>query len=502
MPKKIEPKSELTAEQQEALRILGNRDHLQALRKPATAWGEIPVTVTVDEAENASAEIQGEAGEKPKRTPKRKRVVPEPTTEHEELNIYFESDSGVFYRTDSNGTFIKANTTDITRHLGTLGFVNYAGDGEIVSPLAMALEYLQTNHNVAYAGPLAGHKSGLHQIHGRKILVTEGPRLIEPAPGEWPTLRSIFDGLLGDEQARYFYGWLQVGLLAIRAERQRGGQALVLAGPPQCGKSLLQSLITEMLGGRDARPYSSMTGKTDFNSELFGSESLVIEDEAASGDPRVRKVFGAEIKKVTVNKGHRAHRKNREALSLRPVWRLTISLNNDVTSLQVLPQLDAGILDKIMLLNCSMFPMPIDTSTEDGEDQLWALLTSEMPAFIDFVLNEHTISPDMKDARFGVAAFHNPDLLDQLDSTSDEIKLLELIDRMDPWEIGSITGAIWEAPATEIEDRLIEQFPSQTRRLFSYSSACGQLLGLLRTKTTRVDKRKLTGQTLWRIEKL
>lgn len=447
---------------------------------------------------------------KPKKSPLAKewKTPPEPDPgelvkggetgpSHETLDAYFDPDSGAYYRRNESGEYQKAAIGSIGRYLRKLGFSSKTAEGHSLSPKDRAIERIETHCTVDYAGSLAGYSVGLREIHGRKILVTDSPRHIAPKAGSWETLRAVFEGLLGAEQCGYFYAWLKVAIEALRAERLRPGQALVIAGPPRCGKSLCQALITELLGGREAKPYAAMTGRTDFNSELFGAEHLTIEDEAASPDPRVRKTFGHEIKKVTVNRAQRAHKKNREAFTLFPLWRLTITLNDDAGSLQVLPQLEDGMRDKLTLMKAKAFTMPVDTSQPAGEELLWNSLTAELPAFVHYLLNGFTIPEEWKESRCGVRAYHHPDILELIDATSDEHKLLELIDGFDLW--GTIAAEPWEGRAAELEEKLIERYGVTARRLLSFNSACGQYLGLLKAKTDRVTSRILNGNTLWRI---
>ena len=63
---------------------------------------------------------------------------------------------------------------------------------------------------------------------------------------------------------------------------------------------MLQNILTVILGGRAAKPYQFMTGGTGFNSDMFGAEHLMIEDESPSTDMRARRAFGAQIKNMTV----------------------------------------------------------------------------------------------------------------------------------------------------------------------------------------------------------
>ena len=70
-----------------------------------------------------------------------------------------------------------------------------------------------------------------------------------------------------------------------------------------------------MLGGRSANPYPFMTEKTQFNSELFHAEHLMIEDEAASFALIVRRTLAASLKGFVANENARCHPKNRQALT-------------------------------------------------------------------------------------------------------------------------------------------------------------------------------------------
>ena len=93
------------------------------------------------------------------------------------------------------------------------------------------------------------------------------------------------------------------------------------------------------MGGRTGRPFSYMSGKTDFNSELFGAEHLVIADENSNRDMNSRRLFGSRIKDYTVNTSMHCHGKFREALTLTPCQRLTISLNDEDDNLLILENL-------------------------------------------------------------------------------------------------------------------------------------------------------------------
>jgi hypothetical protein len=422
--------------------------------------------------------------------------VPEvPAPKPYDVDLYFDHWGGCYFRRDDRGNYIRATVASARRYLRTLGFSAKSEDGR-PSDLDRVLEYVETAQNCGYAAALAGYKAGLYTINERRILVTSSPNLIDPVPGSWDTLAAVFNGLLGAEQCRWFFLWLKLGIEAVRHCRYRPGQALIVAGSAGCGKNLLQSIITYLLGGRAAKPFRYLCGRTEFNSETFVAEHLVIQDESASSDPRVRKKFGSEIKGLVANELQSCHGKGSEALELTPIWRLSITLNDDPASLLVLPQWEDELTDKLMLFYAKSFPMPVDTSTPAGREMLMRQLRSELPAFVHH-LEGLTIPEEMKDpnGRFGVRAYHNPDLLGLMDAATDEMKLLEMIDAKlftDP------QAGAWEGYARELEDELAGV--SGLRQLLTSVNTCGLLLGALARKKERVEMLpKLHGSQRWRV---
>src|SRR5258708_40122450 len=122
-----------------------------------------------------------------------------------------------------------------------------------------------------------------------------------------------------------------------------------------------------------------MAGLTHFNKDLFAAEHLMIEDEVASTAIKHRRHFATRIKDFTVNEVQSCHAKGRDAISLRPFWRLTISLNDEPENLLILPPIDESLEDKIMLLKVRNFRMPLPTVTLENREGLWNALIAELP---------------------------------------------------------------------------------------------------------------------------
>lgn len=424
------------------------------------------------------------------------------TTPAESLNpvtAYYDSGRKTYWIQDAHQEWIEVTETSLKRHLREAGVSGKIEDGEVISEIDCALNHYQKNDGVLFAGALAGYDKGVHLVCGQKILVTSSPVPVEPKPGPFPVFQEFLFNLFYDEhlnQSDYFNGWLLTAHDALCHRQRRPGQALALAGPKNCGKSLLQNLITHILGGRSAKPYRYMAALTAFNGELFNAEHLMIEDEAGSSDLRVRREFGSRIKDLTVNSVQSCHAKNRQAISLEPFWRLTISLNDEDENLMVLPPIDESLSDKLILLKARAHEMPMETESFDGRAKFYAKLSEEIPCYLHWLKNSWKIPDDLRCQRFGIKSWMHPDLLDSIDAMSPEIRLLNLIDDTIFKDPDVFNGHI-EVTAVELEKQLLaSEWSHEAKRILSWNNACGTYLGRLAQKKphrvtfTRTDSKR------------
>ena len=419
------------------------------------------------------------------------------------LAAYYDSNRKGYWIQDRALNWLEVDVSSLKRHLKASGLTGDIKRGEIISEIDRALNEYQLESGVAFAGPLAGYPKGIIEQCGQRILVTTSPRLIEPAEGDFPRLAKMLENLFSDpiaDQRPYVLGWLKIAIESQRAGARRPGQALAMAGPRDCGKSLWQNLTTEILGGRAAKPYRYMSGQTTFNSDLFAAEHLMVEDECGSTDLRARREFGARIKDFTVNEVQSCHAKNRQAISLRPFWRLSISLNDEPENMMVLPPLDENLSDKLMLLRVHRADMPMPTETVEERKAFWAALMSELPAFIGYLLR-WKIPDALRCHRYGVTTFHHPELIDAIDGISPEFRLLSLIDAVVFADAGAATGPL-VMTAEALESQLTNsQMGHEARRLFSWNNACGTYLGRLAAKRpARIERNPNPQRREWLIK--
>lgn len=423
---------------------------------------------------------------------------------------FYDTAKKEFLIQDIRGCWIGLAETQFKRVLRQKGISPRVDEKTGLSPQDEAILHYQQDRNVMWAGPLAGYRTGFLESGGTRVLVTTSPCILESVEGDWSMLRSVIEGVLGDgngEQVSYFLAWLKIGYEALRAGKCQPGQAIVFVGEHCCGKSLIQQLITVVLGGRTAKPYQMMVGASAFNADLFGAEHLMIEDEFPSSDIRARRAFGSQIKSLTVNVDQRLHAKHRDALTLRPFWRLSVSLNDEPENLQVLPPVDDSLADKMILLKAVRHPMPMPTATAAERAAFWECLVSEVPAMLGYLVGME-IPAEFRSERFGVKHFHHPEILQKLDEVAPEFRLLALIDTVlfggtDTGLVKVERPGVVEATAEEIERVLTIQYSGcehEARRLFSWNNACGTYLGRLAKRLPdRVQQLRTSTVRRWRI---
>lgn len=431
---------------------------------------------------------------------------PEPAAVDPVANIYFDPSRGGYQIPNVRGGWVFVKESGVVRELKLRGFSPKSPDPGVASAMEVALNKVQRSQDLSFSGPLAGYPVGFHHINSARVLVTEEAHLIQPVEGDWPFLDQLFRGMLdaeGFQQSPYLFGWLKIAYEALQDNKLRPGQAVVLAGARDVGKSLIQRyVITPILGGREARPYRYMRGGSEFNADLFGAEHLILEDESPSTDLRTRKTFGARIKEFVVNETQSCHPKGRSAITLSPFWRLTISLNDEPEDLLVLPPMDRSLEDKIMLFKATRPRLP-DTHTEADRARLRTRIKAELPAFLHWLTNWQ-IPVELASGRFGVTHWHHPDLLHSLAVLSPEVRLLELIDTQAKiWTVIGPGGQPWEGTAEDLERNLIDgSGPTQRQcdKLLSFPRACATYLGRLADAyPNRVKQHRTAQHNRWRI---
>lgn len=339
---------------------------------------------------------------------------------------------------------------------------------------------VETENYVEYAGPLAGKTRGLHRYQSNQLLATSSPEIIESKEGGYPTIERFIGNLLGGDQwgsiqIHRFYGWMKSARMAVLQGIRRPGQALVLAGPPDCGKTqLIDSILVPALGGRSGKAFGYLTSATRFNSELVGAEVLVADDETRDTHFSSRRAFGEGIKGALFSADVHMEGKFRDAFNFPLVWRVVIALNDDHSSLLVLPTLSTDIKDKLMIFRCQK-----GLRIAEGEFDQWkARIKEELPFFLNAVENFLPEEDGPEFARCGVSSFQHPHIVAALEATTPENQLLSLIDSAGPVSL----EFPWEGTASQLQALLTSRDTPghvEASALLKHPLVTGRLLAAL-----------------------
>lgn len=408
----------------------------------------------------------------------------------EELDLYWLNGSSSYFLRRKDGDrskFLSMGPAEIRRKL-RVRRVRQKPDleaGEFVSPLDTVLDTATETRVVDYAINLGGTPAGVYEMPGGRILVRESPRLIIPRQGSCDTILEFLLSLLGNVQTDYFLSWLKIAFDAVRNGEKRPGQALIIIGPSDCGKSRIQhQIITPMIGGRSADPKSYFFGRTDFNSEMIGAEHLLIEEIPSSTAYEDRIFFGERIKEATVNDTARLHGKMRDAIMVCPFWRLSITLNNEPDKLRALPPMTPDVSEKLIILEAKSSPQFWNRfdSFADPRVAFREAFDREMPA-LAHMLATMDIPERLTGKRYGVKSFIPQELSERLFESEPEFSLLLLIEK-ELWR-GQDSPAPWRGDAEDLRHALTHE-SSEVR-----SSALGlckpglAFIGILLQKLSR-----------------
>lgn len=455
-----------------------------------------------------SAEPPGANGDH-KQPEKRASIPPsEPQgpPESASVNAYYDIMRKEFLIQNASGRWHAYDQGQFKLQLRARGYAAGKPPSGLVSPAEKEMLRIQNYSDVQYSGSLAGRKPGFYEENGFRILVTTGPKIMTADAVKWNLLEKIIRNVIAsgsepwaEDQWLVFNGWMKVARAALLSCKFQPGQALALAGEVDSGKSLLQAIITESLGGRSAKAAMYLQGRTDFNYDLFGAEHLMLEDESASTSHEARSALGAQIKANAVNRVHPCHQKRKDILNLCPWWRLSISLNNEAERMMILPRLSSDVADKIILLRAIRHALPISTESADEREAFWNRLMSELPGYLYWLEKEFKIPEAWASSRFGIKEFHHPELVEALDELSPAFALLELIDQLKPWGPAS---SEWGGTAAELRQLLLadDRLRRDATRLLSWTNACGAYLGeIAKSKPDRVKNDRTAERRNWMI---
>jgi hypothetical protein len=414
----------------------------------------------------------------------------DPKTIVEKLNLWRLNDATAKYfgPMQSGEDWREMSEKDLRRSLRAEGLRRKAAEQELLSEIESVIEYIQHHRLVDFAGPLAGYKPGVHYApDGKPFIVRGGPKLIHPKQGDWSLIREILEPRFTDSagpQLEYFLLWLKRALEPLYEGRRRKGPLLILAGPNNCGKSFVQHrIITPVLGGREFDPTDFFKNESGFNKHMMASEHLPIDEFAFPLDTASRLMLSEKFKKIVANDSQIYHPKGRDAMTMHPHFRLSISINDNAEKLRALPPMNNDLADKVVLLKLrGGLSMPMPTNSDEEEARFVEAVRAQLPAFVYHLLNWEP-PREISLGRFGMQTWQHPEIVDLLWEQEPVSRFAFLIDRelFPPDDSESWEAWGW-SKAVELHERLTRDGSprcAQFRSLLKYEGSCAQMLGML-----------------------
>ena len=259
---------------------------------------------------------------------------------------------------------------------------------------------------------LPHHKSGPAEVMGVKTLVKCAFSTPKPRKGTPTRLLQFFDEIFGNQKV-HVLNWLSYYFKSCVAKDMKPGQALYLAGDQGAGKNLFHDKILAALVGEGVD--ASMLISSDFNGLVFKAPYATIADKFAGLTDRQRQQLTSKVKDLVANNTVTINPKFGRQYVAHWAGRVILSLNLGSESASALPMAEPEDKDKYSMIYCTKGDM-VTRFTRD----MWTRIVEEEKGYLADYLLKWEVPDNMIDNRFGVKAYHNPLLLEEIEDRAPE----------------------------------------------------------------------------------
>lgn len=410
-------------------------------------------------------------------------------------NIYFESNSAKYWRKNTNLGWQPMGREDARLYLRSMGLPDEKAKGEGVTAVEKALCTIQTTKAVAGMFPFHYDPQDLVEVAGQPFLNTSRIKLAPPSldySGAWgdgfPNIAAYMEGFydLNDnpEQFACAMGEIMHAYQTAYAGAIERGRVVFHAGAAGVGKTYNINIRAFLFGGcEDASRY--LLGHDTFNGTLVASPIWVADDPVSSDDSRSRATFSQLLKNVAACDSIPVRGMYRETIRLPWLGRIVANINDDPNSLQLLPNTEASLLDKVHL---SYVRKPFEGAFPKN-----SIVKAEIGAFARFLMEGRdwlaSLCPDVwtdsSAIRWGVKMYHHPRLIKMAQASQASTNVEELLNlwRKVYFEMYP-DKPMWEGNPTELLDS-ISNNDSLLQVARGTASSVSALARALQTITTR-----------------
>lgn len=373
------------------------------------------------------------------------------------LDLYWFNGKAHFTLLD--GTVQTIPKDQLILELRQAGFSMRTGRNRL-SEVETALVAIAKQNRIHEIAPVVFSDERVVHYNSHKILNTANITPIEPASDgdiqNWSFIKSWLEQLFVSDKKTdpllYFYAWLKRFYIAVLNREYLQGQALLLVGPTNKGKSLLSNRVISALVGGFADASDYLSGQTKFNKDLARVAAWVIDDTTSAASFQDQRRATELIKRSVANPRIEYHAKYVDAVSVPWTGRVIVSLNMDANSLSVIPALDSSNRDKLMALRISNSA----TSKFPSNSVVENTIAEELPHFAKWLLEWEPPEQIMGSSRFGVASYIDPTIASAAYDNSSRSAVAELVEFFVKRAREYFSNPIWRGTLTEFQGAVHE----------------------------------------------
>ena len=331
------------------------------------------------------------------------------------------------------------NRQSVALHLNNAGYPDSGlAPDQPENQMKMALTRIETEQSVDWCGRVAGRHKGLRHVNGCDILVKGRPVMVAAVPGPCDGLVTLLQQVLGTEAIPgrslspydLFCYWLQRSRRMIREGRFLEGQVLILCGGVDTFKTFTQGAVITPALGNEGFPTQFLKAGTGFNTDIIAAEHLRIDDASPPTDAGDRSEWANVLKQLVMERTRRLHGKNRDALMVDPLQRVSIACNDSGGGYKVIPHISRDNQDKFLVFR-TRAPEAAHGFCSERERRAYAQeVASELPGFLDMVDNLGPVPGSDVDLRFGIRGYIHPELRLLVNDEQPEDALLAVLDHL------------------------------------------------------------------------
>ena len=286
---------------------------------------------------------------------------------------------------------------------------------------------------------ISGHRAGIDP--NTKTLYLKEQKLITPKKGDFTTIAALLKSITtepgkipdADESAAisrlqydYLIAWCAHAVKTLYAHQFDPGALLLFVGAPDTGKSfLIKSIFAPMLATPHPADCSQYLAEGKFNADWAHCALLTADDKGTFFKVSTRRQASEHLKALLAPVPHAITGKGANTYYDYIFWRFIICANPTYLD-KIILEVNSSTADKIAAIYCNRINVPgYPNKTQEERAELEQAISSELPAFIHYLLHEY-INPSPA-TRYGAAVYRHPKLDEVLRQGSTAFEVLDFI---------------------------------------------------------------------------